>query len=142
MHRFPVFLHDRFPADKGRDQGRGLKRLVMRIRRAFHPFPNASLPAVLVKETVTGGAAQAQIVKAQERPPQLLGFATRRTSNVIESSGPAQEMTVDPASAFDGRLTEAQNFKVGSVGAHPLGCERIRVAFPWVARAVYPLHPG
>ena len=44
---------------------------------------------------------------------------------MIESSRPAQEMAVDPAGAFNGRLTEAQDFKVYSVGAHPFGCERI-----------------
>ena len=34
-------------------------------------------------------------------------------------------MPVDPARTFEGRLTEAQDFKVYSVGAHPFGCERI-----------------
>ena len=88
MHHFPVFLHDRFPADKTRDQGRRLKRFVMRIGRTLSPFSNASLPAVLVKESIAGGAAQTHIVKAQQRPLQLLELTTRRASDMVERSGP------------------------------------------------------
>jgi hypothetical protein len=71
IYRFPILLHDRFPADKGRHKSRGLETFVVQIWHNLPPITDTCLLAVLVKETVAGGAAQTQIVKPQERPPKL-----------------------------------------------------------------------
>jgi hypothetical protein len=71
-----------------------LKAFLVGVWHTLPPFTDTCLPAVLVKETVAGSAAQTHIVKPQERPPKLLELAARRTGDMVKSSGPAQEMSV------------------------------------------------